>query len=171
MAAFNRRDPRFQRAIQAEAARGFARGNRPRTKQITAEHAGYQLGRQIGFERLSIASKLAEMQHEMAMSRAQDRSRRIGLGEKRLSFDVHKQTRRLRDAKKAERFAIISGLGGAGLSFMEGRRRKKLLSEERSDRKEFMELLRKRQSNARFDAIDEPIYDPYALQMMGLGGR
>lgn len=98
---------------------------------IVAKHAGYQMGRGLEFQRLGLASKLADQRFEQAKARIKMDDKRRELRNDAFNFQKRLFGDELSQRKKDMRWTIGLGLGTAGLSYFEGRRRSNELEEEK----------------------------------------
>lgn len=132
--AFNMRDPRFQREMQRASSKASMRGgrlNRSAEGEIVGKHAGYQMGRGLEFQRLGLASEFANQRYEMAKTRIAQADKERGLRKEQLKFRKNIFSDEMSARRKNLRYTIGLGLGTAGLSYLEGKRRSNILEEER----------------------------------------
>jgi hypothetical protein len=137
---FNERDPRFQRERQRAASKASMRGgqlSRAAEGAVVGRHAANQMSRGLAFERLGLQSRMAQQRFDMAKTRIAQADKERGLRKDDLKFrkDIFKD--RMADRRSNLRWTIGLGLGTAGLSFMEGRRRSAALEAERQRRVAF----------------------------------
>jgi hypothetical protein len=102
--------------------------------RVIGQHAGYQFGRGLEFQRLGLASQMAEQRFKTAKARIAQADKERGLRKEGLKFSTRMAKDRLSQRRKDLRYTIGLGLGTAGLSIFEGRRRANLLEEERKRR-------------------------------------
>jgi hypothetical protein len=85
----------------------------PLQSQLAASHAGDQFGRQLKFEQLGTHKRASEMRAKWA-----DKIHGMNMA-------------KLKDEKKMLGLQTWLGLGGAGLSYMEGERRRGIMEQDR----------------------------------------
>lgn len=132
--SFNIRDPRFQRDMQRARSKASMRGgrlSRSTESAVAAGHAGHQFSRGLVFQQLGLASEFAKQRFDMAKTRIAQADKERGLRKKDLRFRKNIFEDQLDQRKQNLRYTIGLGLGTAGLSFLEGKRRASALEEER----------------------------------------
>jgi hypothetical protein len=161
MAGFNVRDPRFQRDIQRAQSKASMSGGGPaNVSNVVGAHAQNQLGRQIQFGRLALESKLADQQFGMAKERLNQQAKSHQLSKDRFSHSKDMFGRRYDSAEENMNWQVGLGIGGLGVSYLEGNRREGILKEDKTRRAtqdKLIEDLMQDKSNSRVRGLN-PVY-------------
>ena len=132
MNQFNPNDPRYQRDIQRMSAQN-SMGPKGLTSVLTgnvaAKHAGYQAGRMEQIKSIGLASQMADQNYKMNLIRSAQRDKGLTLSENRLNFEQEFHKEGMKEAQRALKTTIISGLAGAGYSVWEGKQRANKIAE------------------------------------------
>jgi hypothetical protein len=162
MAGFNVRDPRFQRDIQRAQSKASMSGGGPaKVGGVVGAHAQNQLGRQIQFGRLALESKLADQQFGMAKEVLDQRHQSYQRNKDRFSHSKDMFGRRYDSEQENMNWQVGLGIGGLGISYLEGNRREGILKEDKARRTTQDKLISdmiQEKSNSRTQGLN-PVYN------------
>lgn len=133
--AINYRDPRYQRAMLKAGANPLA--NIPAAaSSITGQFAAQQQGIQNKLSQLFTAKRGFESSMKLARGRQE-------IAEDKMDWQKKQFAQGLKDARQEMNRGIMLGLGTAGLSVLEGRRRAKLIEQDTALKRKLYEKLLK----------------------------
>ena len=133
MAAFNAQDPRYQRKQQrvdsANSMMGGRRIGSVLTGAVSAKHAASQGSRIEQLKGIGLASQMRDQAFKMDLIRSAQRDKGLSLAENRLNFEQSFHQQGMKDAEKALKTTIMSGIVQTGMSAWEGKQRADKIAE------------------------------------------
>lgn len=131
--ATNFRDPRYQKAMLRAQANPL--GTQGQTDAITAQHAAGEAAMHNRFK--AIETQKRDFKSSLGLSRG-----RLNLAKDNLKFEKKAFKQSLHDKRQDLNRTMYLGLGTAGWSFLEGRRRAQLRREDiKTDERRHQEIL------------------------------
>jgi hypothetical protein len=132
--ATNYRDPRYQKAMLRAQANPV--GTQGATDAVTSQHALNEVNIHNQFKNLETSKR--DFKSSLGLSRG-----RLNLAKKQLKIDAKHFAQGLKDSRQDLNRTMLLGLGTAGWSFMEGRRRATLRREDIArDKKRHEEIMK-----------------------------
>lgn len=133
--ATNMNDPRLQRQVLAAGANPL-RNQIGAIQNVTQQHVSRDIGTRLRFAELGIQDRSHQDRMQLA-------TKRLALNEKQFKFGQKMFKQADKDRHQDLDRSMLLGLGTAGWSFLEGKRRANVMRKQTAERQELLTIMKK----------------------------